>query len=165
MERIFVGLGSNAKDATDRLDQAETAIYRLAGVRLAAKSMTYHTEPQGYKDQPWFFNKVIKVLLEHFWTPQSFLLALLNIEKQLGRVRQADGLRFGPRTIDIDLLLFGEKRISTPCCCVPHPRMLCRAFVLVPLLEIEPEIWIDGISARAALGLLNYHLDGVKIYQ
>ena len=96
--------------------------------------------------------------------PEVFLAQLLDLEGQLGRVRAAVP-RFGPRRIDLDLLLFGQQRLATPFCTVPHPRMFKRAFVLCPLAEIAPDYLIFGKTAEAYLAELDWRREGKKIFQ
>jgi 2-amino-4-hydroxy-6-hydroxymethyldihydropteridine diphosphokinase len=121
------------------------------------------TEPQGVREQPWFANQVIKLACTSGWTPLELLQSLLAVETRLGRVRTT---RWGPRVIDLDLLLFGNTVCHDPRVILPHPRMLTRAFVLIPLLEIEPELVLPGgISAVQALQTLSHTLKGHTIWQ
>lgn len=164
--RAYVGLGSNSPDAEDMLTRAREGLSRLPGLRLNAISPRYSTEPQGYADQPWFLNQVVELLPAPLWRPQSLLAAMLRLENKLGRVRSPDpALRYGPRAIDADLLLFGEESCADPACRVPHPRLVQRAFALVPLLDIAPHVRIDGVAAAHWLARLNYRLDGRRIFQ
>lgn len=164
--RAFVGLGSNSSEAENMLARAREGLAGLPDLRLGAISPVYSTEPQGYADQPWFLNQVVELLPLPLWRPQSLLAAMLRLETALGRVRSPDpALRYGPRAIDADLLLFGEERCSDPACRLPHPRLVQRAFVLVPLLDIAPHIQIEGVAAAHWLSLLDYRLDGSRIFQ
>ncbi len=164
--RAYVGLGSNSPDAEAMLARACEGLSRLPELRLGAISPLYSTEPQGYADQPWFLNQVVELLPAPSWRPQSLLAAMLRLESALGRVRNPDpALRYGPRAIDADLLLFGGESCAHPACRVPHPRLVQRAFVLVPLLDIAPHIRIDGVAAAHWLARLNYRLDGRRIFQ
>ncbi|MGE9985872.1 2-amino-4-hydroxy-6-hydroxymethyldihydropteridine diphosphokinase [Desulfovibrio sp. SGI.169] len=164
--QAFVGLGSNCSDAENMLARAREGLSRLPDARLGAASPLYSTEPQGYAHQPWFLNQVVELLLAPFWRPQSLLAAMLHLESSLGRVRSPDpALRYGPRVIDADLLLFGEECCSDPACRVPHPRLVQRAFALVPLLDIAPHVLIDGVDAARWLARLDYRLDGRRIFQ
>jgi 2-amino-4-hydroxy-6-hydroxymethyldihydropteridine diphosphokinase len=141
----YVGLGSNLGDR-ERLirDAAEL----IGAARL---STVIETEPWGHEDQPRFLNAVAEVvtLLE----PHPFLTFLLDVERRLGRERV--GPRWGPRTIDLDLLLFGDQVVDEPGLVVPHPRLLQRLFVLEPLVELVPELEIpgDGTVLAALAGL------------
>jgi 2-amino-4-hydroxy-6-hydroxymethyldihydropteridine diphosphokinase len=138
----YVGLGSNLGDreATIRRAAELVGATRLSGIR--------ETEPWGYVDQPRFLNAVAEV--ETHLDAQAFLVHLLDVERRLGRERI--GPRWGPRTIDLDLLLFGEERIDEPGLQVPHPRLFERVFVLEPLADLVPDLKIPGKGTiRAAL--------------
>jgi 2-amino-4-hydroxy-6-hydroxymethyldihydropteridine diphosphokinase len=130
----YVGLGSNLGDREGAIRAAADAI----GARRL--SPVVETDPWGYEDQPRFLNAVAE--LETELDPRALLDLLLEVERSLGRVRT--GPRWGPRTIDLDLLLYGEKRITEPDLEVPHPRMHERAFVLEPLAALAPELEIPG---------------------
>ena len=160
----YVSLGSNCEDAGHMLEEARERLGRLPGISVAAASPVYATEPQDYADQPWFLNQVLKLELAPRWQPRALLEALLEVEARMGRVRDP-ALRFGPRVIDLDLLIFGEERSHSPECTLPHPRLLRRAFVLVPLLDIAPGLSLDGIPLAGALEALPYRLSGSKIFQ
>ena len=164
--QVFVSLGSNSADAENMLDLARQALAKLPHIRLEAVSPVYSTAPQDYADQPWFLNQVVELAADAGWRPCSLVDALLEVEAKLGRVRSADpALRFGPRTIDIDLLLFGKESCTNEHCLVPHPRLTQRAFALVPLLDIAPDIMIGGVSAATWLSRLRYEKDGQRISQ
>lgn len=166
MRRAFVSLGSNMGNSQETLSQARDAIAAFNGVRLDAASPIYSTEPQGLHDQPWFVNQVLQLSCSDSWHSDTFLQALLEVEAQLGRVRSPDAaLRNGPRCIDIDLLLFGDEHSSQPQCQLPHPRMHKRAFVLVPLRDIAPQVTIGGTSVDNILQGLTYSIEGQRILQ
>lgn len=160
----YVSLGSNCDTARQMLTEAAERLGRLPGSKIAAASPVYATEPQDYVHQPWFLNQVLKLELESRWRPRALVAALLEQEALMGRVRDP-GLRFGPRVIDLDLLLFGEERCDWPECTLPHPRLLRRAFVLVPLLDVAPGLSVGGISLDEALRGLRYRLSDGKIFQ
>ena len=161
----YIGLGSNTPDAPERLAAARDALNRLEGLRVLRASSCYTTEPQGYADQPWFENAVLEVAVDsRRWQPRELLAALLGMEAALGRRRNPD-LRFGPRSIDMDLLLFGETRSQDPWCRLPHPRMCQRAFVLVPLAELKPDLSVDGFSVSEWLSRLSWRREGRAIFQ
>lgn len=160
----YVSLGSNCDAASRMLAEAARRLAALPGVEVRGASPVYSTEPQDYADQPWFLNQVLKLGLESRWRPRAFVGALLEQETLMGRVRDP-ALRFGPRVIDLDLLLFGEDRCDAPDCTVPHPRLLRRAFVLVPLLDVAPGLTVDGVPLSEALRGLGYRLSGQKIFQ
>jgi 2-amino-4-hydroxy-6-hydroxymethyldihydropteridine diphosphokinase len=139
--RAYVGLGSNLGDR-------EAAIRAAAAALPAGRLSTIReTEPWGIEDQPRFLNAVAE--LETDETPRALLERLLQIERDLGRTR--DGLRWGPRTIDLDLLLHGEARLDEPGLQLPHPRLHQRAFVLEPLAELDPALEIPGRGPVSAL--------------
>ncbi len=130
----YIGLGSNLCDPAV---QVRTAMAELEGMRqsrLIARSSLYRTAPVGPADQPDYINAV--VALETRLTPRGLLDALQSIERQHGR--QRDGTRWGPRTLDLDILLYGDEQATEPGLQIPHPEMSGRAFVLVPLAEIAP---------------------------
>ena len=163
----FVSLGSNTDDARAQLCRALEALAALPGVGVAAQSPVYRTEPQELRAQPWFCNQVVALACAPAWTAQALLSALLEVEKAQGRVRSADpALRFGPRCIDLDLLLFGQECHHEPNCTVPHPRMLYRAFVLVPLRDVAPQVILpNGKTPGQTLDALRYHVLGDIIRQ
>lgn len=132
---------------------------------LAGVSDIYETEPQGVKDQPWFKNQIAQLSVESdIWSPEGMLSTLLAIEGQMGRVRTDE--QFGPRPIDIDILLYGDLEQQSGFLDVPHPRMRERAFVLIPLKELAPElVFPDGTTIDEALNALTYRMDGKKIWQ
>lgn len=164
--KAYVGLGSNSPDAEAMLGKARRRIAELPKLRLNVLSPVYSTEPQEFADQPWFLNQVVEIVPEACWRPQSLLASLLKLETEMGRVRSPDpALRFGPRVIDADLLLYGEERLADPRCVLPHPRLTQRAFALVPLLDIAPQISIDGLPAASWLARLSYRLEGRRIFQ
>lgn len=132
----YVGLGSNLGDRFGYLTAAVMRLHALGGVRVTRCSSVYETAPVGLKEQPPFLNMVIEI--ETSLPPRALLDAMLGVERSLGRVRT---VRWGPRTIDLDLLLYGDVRMRTERLELPHPRMAERAFVLVPLLEL-----LDGCA-------------------
>ncbi|WP_077072595.1 2-amino-4-hydroxy-6-hydroxymethyldihydropteridine diphosphokinase [Mailhella massiliensis] len=166
MIQAFVCLGSNMGDAKAHLARAREEIASLPGIRIASASSLYSTEPQGRKDQPWFFNQVLCVACAEGVTSVQLLDALLEKERLLGRVRDVSD-HFGPRVIDMDLLLFGrEVRSGDEHLILPHPRMAERAFVLIPLLEIAPDLVMpDGTGVKSLLEKLHYRLEGSSIFQ
>lgn len=131
-ERVFVGLGANLGDARATLESARTALAALPGTRLVAASSLYLSAPV-QATGPDFFNAVAE--LATGLEPQELLSALQAIERAHGRARP---YRHAPRTLDLDLLLYGQRVLEEPGLTLPHPRMQERAFVLAPLLEIAP---------------------------
>lgn len=153
--RAFIGLGSNLGDPETQLLRAFDELDALPSTRLAARSSLYRSAPLGYADQPDFVNAAAEV--ETGLSPRQLLEALLAMERRHGRVR--DFLN-GPRTLDLDVLLYGGLILHEHGLTLPHPRIGERAFVLLPLLEIAPAIAIPGIGPAA--GLL-YHCEGQRL--
>lgn len=161
----YVSMGSNMGTAEDHLRNARAELNAHPDFKIAAVSSIYSTEPQGYKDQPWFMNQVVMLNCAESATPESLLAFLLDTEKKLGRVRDKNN-RFGPRCIDLDLLLFDDLTRYSQELALPHPRMAERAFVLVPLVELQPAIRLpDGRRAADILKNLDFRLDHGKIFQ
>lgn len=145
----FVGLGSNLADPSAQLLRAFDDLDALDDTRLLARSSLYRSAPVGYLDQPDFVNAVAK--LSTNLSPQALLHAVLQIEHKHGRERT---FRNAPRTLDIDVLLYDEVIFHEHGLTIPHPQMQHRAFVLLPLLEIEPACVIAGFGlAREAMSL------------
>lgn len=138
--RAYVGLGANLGRREDTLSRAVQLLREEEGVEVVAVSTLRETEPVGPTDQPPFLNGA--VALETGLSPRALLDALLRIEQRLGRVR--DGTRWGPRTIDLDLLVHGDLTVDAPGLRVPHPRLHERRFALEPLAELEPELMVPG---------------------
>lgn len=150
MTPAYVGLGSNLDHPADHVRAALEELQRLPETSLAAASSLYRSRPVGYAAQPDFVNAVaaLRTALE----PLALLRALQAIEARHGRERaSARSFPNGPRTLDLDLLLYGDARLDQPGLTVPHPRMHERAFVLKPLLEIAPQAEIPGRGAARAL--------------
>lgn len=145
----YVGLGSNLGDKAANIKQALALLDTAAGVRLMRVAPSYRTAPVGYTKQDWFINTVAEIHTE--LAPHILLTLLLVLEKKLGRVRLQ---RWGPRTIDLDLLLYGREIIATKELVVPHPHMHERAFVMVPLADLAPDIVIPGRGKAAELAQL-----------
>lgn len=136
-KRVYLSLGSNVGQREENL---ERALLQLEDERIhiLKRSSIYETEPQDVTEQPWFLNLTVECETRLF--PIQLLGVVQKIERDLGRARGAGSVRRGPRTIDIDILLFGNVRMETPGLTIPHPRMLDRRFVLEPLLEIGPDL-------------------------
>jgi len=147
----YIGLGSNLGDSAAVLRAALRALDALPRSRLLRASRLYRTAAWGRTDQPDFLNAVAAV--ETGLPASELLAAMLGIEREAGRARSVDGSdRWGPRTLDLDLLLYGQARIDGVGLHVPHPHLHERAFALVPLLEIAPDVSIPGVGlARDAL--------------
>jgi len=131
----YVGLGSNLGDRLAHLRAAVAGLGELAQVEVAAVSAAYESDPVGYVDQPRFLNGA--VALDCGLTPHDLLARLQDIEQSRGRERL---VRWGPRTLDLDLLVWGDRLEDTPRLQLPHPRLLERDFALVPVLEIAPDL-------------------------
>lgn len=164
--RTFLGLGSNLGDRAGYLRAGRDALAALSGARLVLASPVYETDPWGDPDQGAYLNQVVAVDLEPGWTAGRLLAACQAIENACGRQRDP-ARRFGPRTLDVDILLYGRERIDEPGCVVPHPRLLERAFVLVPLADIAPEIVVPdggpGLGVKAALAKIPFKISGNSI--
>ncbi|SFD73674.1 2-amino-4-hydroxy-6-hydroxymethyldihydropteridinediphosphokinase [Lentibacillus persicus] len=134
-DEIYLALGSNIEPREDYLATALNALEDHPRISVLKKSSIYETAPVGYTNQADFLNMVIKV--DTSLSPLELLDACQTIEKQLGRERD---IRFGPRTVDLDILIYNQENRETEQLTIPHPRMLERAFVLIPLREIAPEL-------------------------
>jgi 2-amino-4-hydroxy-6-hydroxymethyldihydropteridine diphosphokinase len=134
-ERIFVGLGSNVGDRLGNLEHARVRLAQAAQVRLVASASIYETEPVGPVKQGWFLNTVVELATR--LSPRALLQLCQQIEADLGRVKRE---RWGPREIDLDLLLYGERVIDEPDLKLPHPELARRRFVLEPLAELAPQL-------------------------
>jgi 2-amino-4-hydroxy-6-hydroxymethyldihydropteridine diphosphokinase len=148
MERVYLGLGSNLAEPHQQLTTALEAIAELPRTRLVATSSFYASDPLGPADQPRYVNAV--AALDTELAPLELLDALQRIELEQGRVRKAE--RWGPRTLDLDILLFGSRVLTEERLTVPHYHMQARAFVLYPLAEIAPQLQLpDGRSLAQLL--------------
>ncbi|MNM83994.1 2-amino-4-hydroxy-6-hydroxymethyldihydropteridine pyrophosphokinase [compost metagenome] len=148
MPRVYIGLGSNLAEPVQQLEAALAALGRLPRCRLVAQSSLYASDPLGPPDQPRYVNAVAALDCE--LAPLELLDALQAIEADQGRVRKAE--RWGPRTLDLDILLFGNLQLDEERLRVPHYHMHARAFVLYPLAEIAPQLVLpDGRTLQALL--------------
>jgi len=153
VSRVFIGLGSNLEEPGEQIRRAFAALAKLEHTQLLQKSALYHSPPMGPQDQPAFINAVAE--LETRLPPDVLLDALQAIEQAQGRVRDR---RWGPRTLDLDLLVYGAEEISSPRLVVPHPGLPERSFVLYPLAELAPALEVPGfgtvadLAARAVAG-------------
>ena len=155
-ERAFIGIGANLDDPESSVRRAIASIAAVPETKLTAASSLYRTAPVGYLDQPDFVNAVVAI--ETRLDPAALLEQLLLIEAQFGRKRST---RNAPRTLDLDLLLHGDQRVNSPRLTLPHPRMAQRAFVLVPLAEIAPDLAVGALGTAAQL-LSLVSTDGVE---
>lgn len=146
--RAYIGLGSNLADPKNQLEKAIAALRGLPDSRLTALSRLYRSQPMGPADQPDYLNAV--AMLDTRMGAEELLDALQAIENQQGRVRGPE--RWGPRTLDLDLLLYGTEVIDTERLKVPHPGLPERSFVLYPLADLAPELILpDGRSLQQLL--------------
>ena len=151
MHTVYLGLGRNQSDPINQIKNATELIEKIETSKITKKSSLYESLPVGYLDQPNFINQVIS--LQTSLSPAELFERFQQIEFQLKRVKKIVN---GPRTIDIDILLFNQEIILTNDLTIPHPRMLDRAFVMIPLLEIEPNILVPKISnLKEILGKLD----------
>ncbi|MDK9710388.1 2-amino-4-hydroxy-6-hydroxymethyldihydropteridine diphosphokinase [Acidaminobacter sp.] len=146
MARAYLGLGSNLGDKVENLREAVRLIGEGPQTQVVAKSSLYATAPVGYLDQDDFVNGVIEI--ETGLTPEALLALCQSVEQSLRRVRL---IRWGPRTIDVDVLLYQGVVSSDPVLTLPHPRMHERAFVLVPLAELDAGLEVSGKTVEAWL--------------
>ncbi len=143
---MFLSLGSNLGDREGNLLSA-LRLLEEHGVQVVRRSSWYETDPVGYTEQPSFLNLVVEVRTS--LGPHELLRCAQRVEEALGRVRT---VRWGPRTVDVDVLLYGGRVVNTPDLVLPHPRLRERAFVLVPLFEVAPELVLpDGTPVAALL--------------
>jgi len=135
----YVGFGSNLGDRRFYIREALRLLDEVPGIKVKRVAPLYRTAPVGLTEQEWFFNTVAEI--DTSLSPHALLAALLAVEARLGRVRTR---RWGPRTIDLDILLYGDLRLHTPDLTVPHPRLTERAFAVVPLADLAPEMILPG---------------------
>jgi 2-amino-4-hydroxy-6-hydroxymethyldihydropteridine diphosphokinase len=140
MPPVYMAFGANLGDREGTIRIALARLAEHDDIQVLRVSSLRETDPVGYDDQPRFLNGV--ALLATILGPRELLEVLLGVERDLGRTRH--GPRFGPRTIDLDLLLYGDEVVDEPGLEVPHPRMTERAFVLEPLAELDPDLVIPG---------------------
>ena len=147
--RCYVALGANLGDPVMTVNAAIAALCGLPDSRVVAASSLYRTAPVGLKHQPDFINAVVAIDIATAVLPApTFLAQLFAIESEFGRQRTVPN---APRTLDLDLLLYGDEVSADPICILPHPRMHQRAFVLAPLAQIAPELLIPGHGAVSEL--------------
>ena len=132
----YISVGSNLGRKLENCRKGITALTCCADCRLIDQSSVYRTEPVDYRDQDWFVNYAVKI--ETTFDPFSLLDKLESIQRDLGRIQ--DAVRFGPRVLDLDIILFDAMVVNTPQLVIPHPRMHQRHFVLKPICDIDPDI-------------------------
>lgn len=158
MNKVFISIGSNIGEREVYLGEAVKALNDREDTTVESVSSIYETAPVGYTDQADFLNIVIAI--ETTLTAVDLLSVCQEIEQELGRKRI---IRWGPRTVDLDILLYNEEKIVTENLIVPHPRMAERAFVLIPLLEIEPN-QVNPLSGKPYSEEKAVHEEGVQIW-
>jgi 2-amino-4-hydroxy-6-hydroxymethyldihydropteridine diphosphokinase len=158
MADAYIGFGSNLGDRFSNLAAARDAVEKQAG-KISALSAIYDTDPWGPVKQDNYLNHA--VCISTAAKPRDLLAVLLEIERALGRDRSKEE-RYGPRAIDLDILLYGDETINEPDLVIPHPRLGERAFALVPLAEIAPQLVISGMPIRELLGGIDS--SGVRRY-
>ncbi|WML41909.1 2-amino-4-hydroxy-6-hydroxymethyldihydropteridine diphosphokinase [Neobacillus sp. OS1-2] len=159
--RAFIALGSNIGNRYDNITSAINCLTSHSEIKLANYSSVYETDPVGYEDQDLFLNMVIEIMTD--LSALELLEFCLKTELELGRKRE---LRWGPRTIDLDILTFNQENIETEKLTVPHPRMVERSFVMVPLAEINPDQSIPGVDKPLNIVLNELHdKEGVRIWK
>jgi 2-amino-4-hydroxy-6-hydroxymethyldihydropteridine diphosphokinase len=139
--RVFIGLGSNIQDRTTYLKGALESLMKVRNIEIVNFSSIYETDPVGFTEQDPFLNMVVEITTNQ--SPLETLQITQDIEKSFGRKRE---IKWGPRTLDLDILLFNQENIETEELTVPHPRMCDRAFVIIPLMEIDNELVIQGYN-------------------
>ncbi len=155
MAVVYVGLGSNLGDREALVFQAIAMLGALSQINVVRRAGIYETEPVGRQDQPWFVNTVVEI--ETSLGPETLLTQTQEIETRLGRQRRA---QWGPREIDLDILLYGDRVMNTSQLTLPHPELHRRRFVLVPLCELAPDL-IHPVLKRPLRELLSA-LHGTK---
>ena len=155
--KACVALGANIGEPLRQIEAGFSALAALPGTRLLARSSLYRSAPVGYADQPDFINAV--AIIETTLAPHALLDALLAIERVNGRVREFPN---APRTLDLDIVLYGDMVLQEPGLTIPHARMLERAFVMVPLAEIAPDIMVPG---HGKVSDLAKHVDAASVAQ
>jgi 2-amino-4-hydroxy-6-hydroxymethyldihydropteridine diphosphokinase len=160
---VYVALGSNIEDRENHLKRAVIELDRESEIKVANLSSIYETDPVGYEKQEAFLNMVIKI--ETSLSPLELIGITQRIEVESGRKRD---VRWGPRTLDLDILLYNQENIETEQLIVPHPRMDERAFVMIPLLEINPKIKLPASNSDGELRISkNQFIDkeGVRLWK
>lgn len=159
MTEVLISLGSNVGNRRENINKAIDMLAEYKEIQVTEISSYYETEPIGYVDQEKFINAVLS--LETSYTPWKLLRLLQNIEQALKRKRS---VRWGPRTIDLDIIFFGDLIIESKDLTVPHPRLTERAFVLIPLVEIMPS-YIHPLTQKSLLQHLKELNDDKGVYR
>jgi 2-amino-4-hydroxy-6-hydroxymethyldihydropteridine diphosphokinase len=160
-ETVYIGLGSNLGDRETFLRQAVERMSDLDGAELAAVSPLYLTQPRDMAPgAPPFLNQVVKI--EYSYSPEKLLEALRDIETEFGRTTKGD---FKSRTLDLDILLFGDRIVKSADLEIPHPRLEARPFVLIPLLDIEPHLIHPATGCRLSDLVARQDCQDVELYR
>jgi len=160
MKSVYLGLGSNIEPKVEYLKKAVEKLAAEPEIILEKTSSLYLTKAYGYQDQADFINAV--VYLKTSLTPEKLLKTVLKIESDLGRVRNK---KWGPRTIDIDILFYNKLEYQSQDLIIPHPEIKKRAFVLIPLIEVAADkLFIEDVSIKKWLQKLDYDQDEIKFY-
>lgn len=149
MHKVYLSLGSNMGQKVDYLDKAVEKLENNEFIHNLKSSSYYSTDPVGYLDQDTFVN--IAVSIETTLSPYALLKVCHEIEEALNRVRI---IRWGPRTVDVDIILYDNLQLDEPLLTIPHPRMKERGFVLIPIQELEPELHIDSVAIQTLINQL-----------
>ncbi|MDO6706487.1 2-amino-4-hydroxy-6-hydroxymethyldihydropteridine diphosphokinase [Photobacterium sp. 1_MG-2023] len=160
MTRVFIAIGSNLNDPVSQARQAMAALHASPDVRVITESSLYSSTPMGPQDQPDYINAVVAIDTE--LAPLALLDLTQNIEQEHGRVRKAE--RWGPRTLDLDILLYGDLQHHCDRLTIPHYGMKVREFVLYPLAEIAPELVLPDGTALTTL-LTEVDRNGLRVWQ
>ncbi len=152
---IYLGLGTNIGDRAGNLAAALAALTKA--VRVIRASAVYETEPWGYTDQPWFLNQA--ALGETALAPLELLAYLKRIEKNLGRTPT---FQYGPRSIDLDILVYDSLQLESPQLVIPHPHLAERPFILAPLADLAPDLVIPGLQSSVQELLRTAGMDGIR---
>ncbi len=158
--RAFIGIGSNVGDKKWNIRRALDLMAGCGRIKLLGVAPLYKSEPVGYRDQDWFLNTAAEV--ETDLPPRELLEALLRIEGEMGRRRT---VRWGPRVIDLDILLYGDAAVNDPDLVIPHPRLEERAFVVVPLADLYPDMALPGGSKASDLAAVLSKTQHVERYR
>lgn len=159
MNIAYISLGSNIGDRLHYLQQAVQLLRESANVEVIKVSSVYETDPVGYVDQAAFLNIVVE--LETLLLPHELLKKCNDIEAELGRTRE---VLWGPRTVDLDILLYNEEDMKTDSLIIPHPRMVERGFVLIPLVELNPHL-IEPRTKHSLSELAHVQKEGVHLWK
>ena len=159
MNRAYISLGSNIGDRFHYLQKAVQILTATEDINVNQVSSVYETDPVGYVDQAAFLNMVVE--LETLLTPHELLKKCNEIETELGRMRN---IHWGPRTLDLDILLYNEENMKSEDLIIPHPRMMERGFVLIPLVELNSDL-VDPLNKQSLSKLAHTQKEGVHLWR